>query len=206
MRHCLTCAAPQRFRFRSDRSTRSCRCAACTPGRSLAAAAAHTSPASRTRKISGRDVLKSARAEHPGRLRSGVLRAAPQRFRFRSDRSTRSRRCAACTPGRSHAAAAAHTSPASRTRKIKDEELLKSAVLGAPVDCCPACRARHTNASDSGRTGPHVATDVSSAPGVGRMPLHRLAPRPTRRLQKCCCRRMQQRATLLGTAWVLDVR
>jgi hypothetical protein len=155
--------------------------------------------------ISQRPVRKAC-ARRPGRLRSGVLRAAPQRFRFRSDRSARSRRCAACTPGCPHAAAAAHTSPASRTRKIKDEELLKSAVLGAPVDCCPACRARHTNASDSGRTGPHVATDVSSAPGVGRMPLHRLAPRPTRRLQKCCCRRMQQRATLLGTAWVLDVR
>ena len=156
--------------------------------------------------ISQRPVRKVC-ARRPGRLRSGVLRAAPQRFRFRSDRSTRSCRCAACTPGCPHAAAAAHTSPASRARKTKDEELLRSAARDAPVDCCPACRARHTNASDSGRTGPHVAaTDVSSAPGVGRMPLHRLAPRPTRRLQKCCCRRMQQRATLLGTAWVLDVR
>jgi hypothetical protein len=91
----------------------------------------------------------------------------------------------ACTPGRSHAAAPAHTSPASRTRKIKDEELLKSAAHDAPVDCSPVRRARHADALDSGRTGRYVAADVSSAPRAGRTPPHRVAPRPTRILQKC---------------------
>ena len=132
-----------------------------------------------------RGIAEICSARRPGRLQPCAPRAARGRFRFWSDRSIRSRRCVICTPGRSHAAAPAHTSPASRTRKIKDEELLKSAVLGALVDCCPACRARHTNASDSGQAGLLVATDVSSAPRVGRMPMHRLAPRPTRRLQKC---------------------
>jgi hypothetical protein len=111
-------AAPRRFRFRPRRSTRSRRCAVCTPGRSHAAIATHTSPASRTRKISGCDVLKSARAERPGRLWSSMLRAAPRRFGFRSDRSACSRRYAARTPGCPHAAAPT----SSHLARFADEE------------------------------------------------------------------------------------
>ena len=132
-----------------------------------------------------RGIAEFCGARHPRRLRPSVLRAAPQRFMLRLHTAVAARRCAICTLGCPHAAAPAHTSLASWTRKIKNEELLKSAALGTPVDCGPACCARRPDASDSGQTGQYVATDVRYAPRTGRMPLHHVTPRPTCRLQKC---------------------
>jgi len=105
-----------------------------------------------------------------------------ERFILRLHIAVATPRCVICTPGCPHAAAPAHTSSTSRTRKIKDEELLKSAAHDAPVDCSPVPvrRARHPDASDSGRTGRYVAADVQYAPRAARMPQHQLTPRPLR--------------------------
>jgi hypothetical protein len=118
----------------------------------------------------GRGIAEICSARRPGRLRPSVPLVAPERFILRLHIAVANPRCVICTPGRSHAAAPAHTSPASR-------------------------RFRSSRSTRSHRC-------VICTPGRS----HAAAPsRPTTHAQTAEMLMSSHAATLLGTAWALDV-